>query len=133
MYPNPANAAKTYRNSEARHVVDSDDAFGLIQKLLGRLIGCVGVASHALATNDVAGKGEQIGKAIEILSLLQVALDDSHNRQLAENLANLYSYCSRRLLHANLHNDPAALSEVVSLLREVKEAWDTIAPKDSAA
>ncbi|MEN7342253.1 MAG: flagellar export chaperone FliS [Pseudomonadota bacterium] len=133
MYANPANAAKTYRDSEAHHVIDSDDAYGLIQKLLGRLIGCVGVARHALGNDDIASKGEQIGKAIEILSLLQVALDYSHNRQLAENLANLYDYCSRQLLHANLHNDDAILAEVVSLLREVKEAWDSIAPSDGAA
>jgi flagellar protein FliS len=35
----------------------------------------------------------------------------------------------RRLLEANLSNDPAILDEVSGLMREMKEAWDAIAPK----
>ena len=34
----------------------------------------------------------------------------------------------RRLLEANLRNDPAAIDEVAGLVREVKTAWDAIAP-----
>jgi flagellar protein FliS len=30
---------------------------------------------------------------------------------------------SRRLLHANLHNDLAALDEVLNLLGEIHSAW----------
>ena len=47
--------------------------------------------------------------------------------QLAERLDALYEYMAGRLLHANLHNNPAALDEVVGLLGSLREAWAAIA------
>ncbi len=49
--------------------------------------------------------------------------------EIAGNLKDLYDYMERRLLHANLNNDIAALEEVIGLLRQVKSAWDAI-PED---
>jgi flagellar protein FliS len=41
-------------------------------------------------------------------------------------LASLYDYMQRRLLHANLKNDTAAIDEVAELLRDLKQAWDAM-------
>lgn len=38
-----------------------------------------------------------------------------------------------RLLHANVRNDLAALAEVSTLLRELKEAWEQIGKPNSIA
>jgi flagellar protein FliS len=39
---------------------------------------------------------------------------------------------SRRLLHANLHNDISALDEVSALLGQIRESWVAI-PADARA
>jgi flagellar protein FliS len=54
-------------------------------------------------------------------------------KEIAENLDNLYEYCERRLLKANIDNDPGILDEVSSLLHEVKSAWDSIPPSERTA
>jgi flagellar protein FliS len=48
-------------------------------------------------------------------------------------LAALYDYMAARLLHANLHNDQAALAEVGRLLGEIKTAWEEIADDPAVA
>lgn len=39
---------------------------------------------------------------------------------LVDNLEALYSYMVRRLLHANLHNDQEAITEVLGLLENCR-------------
>jgi flagellar protein FliS len=45
---------------------------------------------------------------------------------LASNLYELYSYVTRRLFHANAHNDLAALDEIHGLMREIRDAWEGV-------
>jgi flagellar protein FliS len=71
-------------------------------------------------------KGTQIGLVISIIDGLRVSLDKQAGGELAENLDRLYDYMMRRLLEANVRNEPAYLDEVANLLREVKDAWNAI-------
>lgn len=128
MYARANDPAKTYQHSAAEHAVDSDNGYRLISRLMTRLLARMAMAKHCIGNNDVAGKGEHLSRAVEIVSVLQVAIDDSHNPELAGNLLALYDYAARRLLDANLHSDVTAIDEVDGLLREVKQAWDSIAP-----
>jgi flagellar protein FliS len=48
--------------------------------------------------------------------------------ELPHNLSALYDYMVRRLLHANLRNDVAAISEVEALLNNIADAWKQIGP-----
>ncbi|MEO0576734.1 MAG: flagellar export chaperone FliS [Pseudomonadota bacterium] len=131
MYAHP-EASKAYSSSAAEHVVDTADGYTLILSLMKRLIARLAMAKHCMGSGDVAGKGEHLSQAINIIDVLQVAVDERHDRQLAENLVSLYGYMSRQLLAANLHNDVALIDEVDGLVREVKDAWDAIgAPKNA--
>ncbi|WP_240383123.1 flagellar export chaperone FliS, partial [Campylobacter coli] len=66
---------------------------------------------------DIAGKGMALSKAINIIDNgLKSGLDPQQGGEIAENLAALYDYMKRRLMQANLHNDEAAIAEVVKLL-----------------
>lgn len=94
------------------------------------------IASAALAmkrkggAEDVARKGESISKAINIISNgLKASLDLEAGGELAGRLAALYDYMNARLLHANLHDQPAVLDEVSHLLAELKGAWEQIGSK----
>lgn len=48
--------------------------------------------------------------------------------EIAENPAALYDYMKRRLMQANLHNDEAAIAEVVKLLENIADARRQIGP-----
>lgn len=97
----------------------------LIQMLLeGALERIAGAKGHMLR-NDPA-KGGFISRAIGILDGLRESLNLEVGGDIAENLNQLYEYCQRRLLQANVANDAAILDEVASLLREIKTAWDAI-------
>ncbi|MEL7310350.1 MAG: flagellar export chaperone FliS [Pseudomonadota bacterium] len=126
MYATTQQASRAYSSSAAEHVTDTADGYTLIRSLLSKLVARLGLAKHSMQAGDVATKGEQIGKAIETVNLLQVAIDESHDASLAGNLMSLYDYMSRQLLKANLQNDVGVLDEVIDLVREIKSAWDSI-------
>ena len=87
----------------------------------------ISLAAHHLKSENIAAKGENISKAIDIIENgLKVSLDYRSGGALAERLGALYEYMCHRLLHANLRNDKAALEEVSGLLRELKSAWEEI-------
>ena len=69
-----------------------------------------------LLLNDIASACKAIGHEV-------------NRGALAGNLATLYDYMVKRLVHANAKNDVGALDEVAHLLTELKEAWDSIRPQ----
>lgn len=94
----------------------------------------VNSAAVSIAHADVAGKGQAISKAIEIINNgLKASLDMNAGGELAQRLAALYDYMVSRLLYANLHNSEAALKEVAGLLLEIKGAWEAIRDHADAA
>jgi flagellar protein FliS len=83
-----------------------------------------------LQQGNVAGRGEAIGKAIEIIgSGLQQSLNLEAGGEIAERLDGLYTYMARRLLDANIRQSEAMLVEVDGLLATLEEAWIGIAPE----
>ena len=99
----------------------------LIQMLMERIIAKISMARGHMQREDVSNKGRLIGDAIDIISGLQASLNHKADEKIAGNFDALYDYMKRRLLLANLHNDPEILSEVSGLMQELKEAWDAIA------
>ncbi len=76
---------------------------------------------------NIAGKGSSISKAINIIEAgLKEGLTENRGDELADNLLDLYNYMTRRLLHANLNNDVAAVEEVEGLLRNIADAWKEV-------
>lgn len=82
--------------------------------------------SHMKAGN-IPEKGSAISKAIQIIENgLRASLDREVGGQIAEGLDSLYEYMGRRLLTANLNNQPEVLEEVLRLLTELRDAWNAI-------
>ena len=91
----------------------------------------IGMARHHMASGDIAAKGKAISKAIAIVDNgLKAGLDAKaagpEGADLVDRLASLYDYVIRRLLQANLHDDPRALDEAEALLENVASAWREI-------
>ena len=121
----PFNA---YRQVGASTAVDGATPHQLVSLLLDALISELACARGALARGDVAERCHAIGHALRIVEEgLKAPLDLRAGGLLAERLDTLYDYIVRRLTHANLHRDDAALQECVRLVGEVRSGWIGIA------
>lgn len=123
----------TAYRSEAVQAAEFADPHTLVSMLIDGALQRIAQARGAMANGMTARKGERIGKAIAIIDSLQASLDSEQGGEVADNLARLYDYMNRRLLHANLQNDAAALDEVARLLNDIKSGWDQIGDAAKAA
>ena len=113
---------------QAGHLAEAAvaDPHRLIQMLFEGALERIAVAKGAMDQGNIRIKGEKLGQAIAIIQGLRDSLDHTNGSLLAANLDALYDYMARRLLQGSMHNDPDALNEVISLLREIKSGWDAI-------
>jgi flagellar protein FliS len=82
---------------------------------------------------DIAGKGQKINMAVRIIDEgLKPALNLAQGGELAANLHGLYGYCLMRLTQANLHNDDAALTDVIRVIEPLADGWKQIGGQVSA-
>jgi flagellar protein FliS len=127
------NSAKSYAQVGMETGVAAADPHQLIVMLFDGALLAIAKAGSAMQQRQVAEKGHAISQAIDIIANgLQASLNFSAGDELANRLAALYDYMCMRLVHANLNNDAAALSEVSRLLGEIKSAWEEIADDPAA-
>ena len=127
MFGSRSNPASAYSKGGLETSVQSASPHQLIVLLFEGARQAVVIARASMDSGDTAQKGSSITKAIDIiLNGLRSSLDLEAGGDLAQNLYALYDYMARRLLHANIHNDRAALDEVLSLLSEIHGAWVAI-------
>jgi len=134
MFAAMHNPMAAYKKVGIETGVETADPHKLIQMLFeGALLSVASASLHMQRLEnaaDVARKGEAISKAINIITNgLKASLDQEAGGELAGRLGALYDYMSARLLHANIHNQPAVLDEVSHLLAELKGAWEQIGSK----
>lgn len=123
----------TAYRSESVMAAEFADPHTLVSMLINGAVERIAQARGAMAHGMTARKGERVGKAISIIESLRATLDMERGGEVAANLASLYEYMTRRLLHANLHNDAAALDEVSRLLNDIKGGWEGIADGSATA
>ena len=98
----------------------------LILMLMDGALERVAKAKGAILQKALAEKGKHLSNTIMIISGLNDCLDMDAGGELSKNLSELYDYMRRRLLQANLDNDPDVLDEVAYLLNEIRSAWVAI-------
>jgi flagellar protein FliS len=123
---NAYQAAQNYSSTKVHSGVEDASPHRLIQMLFEGALERIAQAKGAMQQNQIARKGELIGKAINIIGGLQGSLNDTDGGELAGNLDDLYDYIIRRLTQANFANDMSMLDECGRLLGEIKSAWDAI-------
>lgn len=130
MFASLSNPHMAYAQVGMETRVAGADPHLLILMLFDGALMSVSTASHQMEMGETAGKGLSISRAIDIIGNgLKVSLDLDAGGELAQRLYALYDYMCARLLHANAHNDRAALEEVSQLLGELKDAWEEIRQK----
>jgi flagellar protein FliS len=121
------SALKQYKQVGVQTGIESASPHRLIQMLMDGVLDKISSAKGYMKRGEVAKKGEYISWAMSIIGGLRVSLDKSLDTSLVQNMDALYDYMGRRLLEANLNNDPAMLDEVSRLMKEIKTGWDGIA------
>jgi flagellar protein FliS len=132
VFHGSSDPTAAYRKVGLEGQLESASPHKLVLMLFEGAMLAIANAQHHMAAGNIAEKGQSISRCIEIIaSGLQASLDVEIGGELALRLEALYEYMGQRLLHANLKNDQAALSEVATLLGDLKSAWEQIAT-DSA-
>lgn len=126
-------AAAAYRRIAVVTSVDAASPHDLVGLLFDALQRNIQTAKGALDRQDIAAKGEAIGKAVRIIEEgLKAGLNLAEGGEIAANLHSLYSYSVVRLTQANLHNDMAALDEVRQLIEPIAQSWKSIKSAEAA-
>jgi len=117
------NALHQYQSVNTQTSVVDVDRHQLIQLLFDGAVERINMAKSRIQANDFEGKNKLINRTIEIIAGLRGFLDFEKGGEISQNLSDLYSYCEHRLLQANMKNDIAALDEVASHIKTVREGW----------
>ena len=126
---NTANALNAYKNVSIESGVAAADPHKLILMLYQGAMLAIASGKNQMLRKQIAAKGASISKAIKIIDEgLKACLDVKAGGEIGQNLFDLYDYMNQRLLIANLKNDVVILDEVSGLLRELKDAWESISP-----
>lgn len=127
MFGSARNGASAYAKVGIETGVAAASPHKLIVMLFDGALLSVATALQKMKEGDIAGKGQAISKAISIIdSGLRTSLNKEAGGEIAISLDSLYEYMGRRLLAANIENQPAILDEVHGLLADLKGAWEAI-------
>lgn len=127
-FSNPYGAAQAYSRVGVETGVATADPLGLVLMLYDGALKALTMARGHMERREIAAKGEALSRAIQIIDEgLSASLNVVEGGGVARQLKELYAYMCRRIVLANINNDPLILDEVASLLRELRVAWATIA------
>jgi len=120
------NNANKYAAMHTETVIDDASPHKLIQMLMSGFLMRVNAAKGGIDRGDFQEKSVQISKASAIVGGLIDGIDIEKGGDIAANLMSLYEYINMRLFQASAQNSTEILDEVLVLMREIKQAWDTI-------
>lgn len=122
-------AMSQYKQVDIQASVENADPYTLTLMLFNGAIERLNAAKMHVEHKNIGLKGENIGKAISIIDGLQSSLDMKKGGKIADNLFELYAYMQRQLLDVTMHNKTENISEVISLMNEIRSGWKAI-PSD---
>lgn len=123
----PRSPTAAYASIGVETGVSTADPHKLILMLFDGALLAVSTARIHMEAGEIAGKGQSISQAINIIANgLKASLDVEAGGELADRLGSLYDYMVGRLLQANINNQVQPLTEVTNLLGELKDAWEQI-------
>jgi flagellar secretion chaperone FliS len=134
MFGTYKNPAKAYAATNLESGAIAANPHKLIAMLYEGVLIAILKAEHHMKLNQVVEKGAAITKATDIILMgLDASLNMEEGGEIGQNLHALYTYICQQLILANLHNDAQKLREIYNLLLDLKNTWDSIAPKTAGS
>lgn len=119
----PSNASRQYQTQQIMTASPAMLVFMLFEKAVSSLKEAI----KAIENKEIEARWRANGRAMEIISHLQMTLDVEKGGEVAANLDRLYGYMLTRLPKVDIRNDAAAAEEVVGLLEPLRESWRELA------
>ena len=118
-----------YKGIQLKTDIEDADAHKLVSMLLNGALQNLIAARASMDQGSRGESGELVGKAISIVEYLRVSLDPGSDIDFSESLGELYRYIESRLLDSSMKSDSAPVTEVIELLKPIRDGWDAI-PKE---
>lgn len=83
----------------------------------------VKLAITAVEKKDIAGRGENIGRAYDIILELNNTLDHNVGGELAKQLEQLYMFITDQFTKANISGEAKPLQDALKILETLYEGW----------
>ena len=116
--------AAAYDELASESIVMGASSHGLVALLFQEFDSSLQAAEFYADQDDVASMREKISKASKILGGLQGSIDVDKGGEIAANLAELYRFCIRELLNANINADKKIITSVRNLIAPIQQAWN---------
>jgi flagellar protein FliS len=123
----PTTAATRYRQTQ----VLTASGVQLIVLLYDSAIQATELASDGITRRHQPDKARFLGRAVGIVSELSNVLDFERGGEIATSLYRLYDYMLAEFTQANLRNDARHLVGPLRCLKELREAWYTVAQQQN--
>lgn len=96
----------------------------ILLKLYDGALRFLSIARRGIIEQKPSIRGENISKAMAIVSELDCALDMKKGGDLSNQLASLYRFIMDKLILANSNNDLTALDKAEDILQTLKEGFE---------
>ena len=117
--------ANSYKHSENMYVKGIETPHGRVRLIFEQLeINLEKIIVKHPQTDFVA-----YGKVVQCFMILSDSLDFQKGESLAEQLNELYDYCVRTIKGYLTEKDVTKLEEVLSIVNQLSESWNSIEPK----
>jgi flagellar protein FliS len=117
-----SNALNSYKKAQINEEIEP---YKLIHMLYEGAIKKINLAIIGLKNNDPKIRGENIGKAIAIISELNASLDENIKGEEITFLKSLYSTMLIELPKVSITGDITTLERTKRYIEELKKIWET--------
>jgi flagellar protein FliS len=122
-----SRATQAYRRVES----ESRSPLELVVMLYDGALRFLGEASDAAARGDLRARAHAISRTLAIIAELRNTLDLEKGGAVADQLDDLYTYVTSRLIDVALKKDVTAIEEARKLLTPIRDAWSQVATQPS--
>jgi flagellar protein FliS len=116
-------------NPYLENMVANANPVRLVIMLYEKAINCLENALEIGNTEDFdmqKSKYEEMGRALEIISVLDAVLDMEKGGEIAKNLREIYRSLTDELTYQMLKEDKQRLEKVIKILKNLKSAWEEV-------
>jgi len=116
-------------NPYLENMVANANPVRLVIMLYEKAINCLENALEIGDTEDFdmqRSKYEEMGRALEIISVLDATLDMEKGGEIAKNLREIYRSLMDELTYQMLKEDKERLEKVIKILKNLKSAWEEV-------